>query len=58
MKVKVLEKKLRENGWKKTEGAKHSLWLKDDQKIAVPRHKTELKKGTALGILKKAGIKP
>ncbi len=39
-------------------GGRHDIWVKDGfPPVAVPRHKGDLKKGTAKSILKAAGLK-
>lgn len=58
MKVKELEKLLKQAGWAKEEGAKHTKWTKAGQRpITVPRHKGDVPVGTANSILKAAGLR-
>jgi len=57
MTVKDLEKLLKKAGWVLGTGTNHSKWTKGNQAVMVPRHKGDLKKGTAEGILKQAGLK-
>lgn len=61
MKVKELEKLLKQAGWAKEEGAKHTKWTKwtkaGQRPITVPRHKGDVPVGTANSILKAAGLK-
>lgn len=52
--------KLKKAGWVITEGKKHHLATNPDypgKKIPIPRHKGDIQKGTALAILKQAGLK-
>ncbi|MEG2377175.1 MAG: type II toxin-antitoxin system HicA family toxin [Clostridia bacterium] len=53
-------KRLKESGWEITEGSRHHLATSINfpgKKIPIPRHKGDIPKGTAEGILKQAGIK-
>ena len=54
-----LEKLLIKNGWKIVHGAKHDMAVKEGvgTKIPLPRHKTDIAKGTVDSILKDAGLK-
>lgn len=53
--------KLKQAGWKITEGGRHHLATDNPKypgkKIPIPRHKGDIPKGTAEGILKQAGLK-
>lgn len=52
-----LERKLKKAGWTLSHGKSHDLAISPSgQKIALPRHRGDLKKGTALAILKEAGL--
>lgn len=53
-----LERKLLKAGWKLVQGACHELAVSPDgkKKISIPRHKGDIPKGTALAILKEAGL--
>ena len=52
-----LEKLLKAIGFKKRSGGKHDLWIKQGfPPIPVPRHKGDIPHGTALSILKAAGL--
>lgn len=53
-----LERKLLKAGWKLVQGSNHELAVSPDgkKKVSIPRHKGDLKKGTALAILKEAGL--
>lgn len=52
-----LERKFRAAGWTLKHGKSHDLAVSPTgQIVAIPRHKGDLKKGTALGILKEAGL--
>ena len=54
---KETDSRLKRAGWKIQHGANHDLAISPDgRKVALPRHKGDLKKGTALNILKYAGI--
>lgn len=58
MKVKEIERLLAQAGWTKEEGAKHTKWIQEGRRpVMVPRHKGDLPLGTALAILKQAGVK-
>ncbi|MDT8447302.1 MAG: type II toxin-antitoxin system HicA family toxin [bacterium] len=58
MKVKEIEKMLKQAGWAKDEGSKHTKWIKEGERpITVPRHKGDVPIGTANSILKAAGLK-
>lgn len=60
MQVSELKKKLKKAGCKLVrEGKNHEIWYSPitDQEFPVSRHKEELKKGTAEGIMKQAGLK-
>lgn len=47
-----LERKFREAGWKLEHGKRHDRFVSPTgQKIPVPRHKGDIKKGLALAIL-------
>jgi len=54
---KSLEKKLKDNGWRKIRQGKgsHQVWAKGQKKLIVP-YNTD-KKYTIKGIMKEAGIK-
>ena len=57
MNRKEIDAKLKRSGWRIIHGANHDLALgPDGQKIALPRHKGDIKKGTALSILRCAGL--
>lgn len=52
-----LERKFRKAGWTFKHGKRHDLAISPSgQKIAIPRHKGDIPKGTALAILKEAGL--
>ncbi len=53
-----LERKLRKAGWTFTQGSCHELAVSPDgkKKVTIPRHKGDIPKGTALAILKEAGL--
>lgn len=52
-----LERKFREAGWRLEHGSRHDhLVSPTGQKIPVPRHRGDLKKGTLRSILKQAGL--
>ncbi len=58
MKRRDLIKKLEENGWILTAGAKHDMMKNPNKpgiKIPIPRH-NEMDEHTAKGILKEAGL--
>ncbi|MCL2108607.1 MAG: type II toxin-antitoxin system HicA family toxin [Oscillospiraceae bacterium] len=60
MKNAELRKKLQKAGWTITPGKAHDQAKHPDfpgVKIAIPRHKGEVPKGTANAILKEAGLK-
>jgi predicted RNA binding protein YcfA (HicA-like mRNA interferase family) len=52
-----LERKFKKAGWSLQHGKRHDLFVSPSgQKIALPRHKGDIPKGTALAILKEAGL--
>lgn len=52
-----IERKFKAAGWTIVHGSKHDLLVSPTgQKIALPRHKGDIPKGTALKILKEAGL--
>lgn len=53
-----LERKFRKAGWSFIQGANHEQAVSPDgkKKIPIPRHKGDIPKGTALKILKEAGL--
>lgn len=52
-----LERKFKKAGWTLQHGKSHDIFVSPSgQKVPVPRHKGDLKKGLALAILKKAGL--
>lgn len=53
-----LERKFRKAGWTFEQGANHEKAVSPDgkKKIPIPRHKGDIQKGTALAILKEAGL--
>ncbi len=54
MKLRELEKRLRELGWHiGREGKRHTIWTNGVNEVAVPRHK-EINEYTAKNILKLA----
>ena len=56
MQKKQIIKLLRKAGYEETHGGKHDIFIKKGRPpITVPRH-TEIAKGTAIKILKMAGI--
>lgn len=61
MKISELIKILKKNGCVFLQnGGRHDMWYSPitNKKLAIPRHGAkEIKKGTAEGILKEAGIK-
>lgn len=60
MKRAKLEKVLRQHGCRVgREGSKHTVWVNPatGQRTSVPRH-TEIKRGTAAGILESLSIDP
>jgi len=56
MKLKDLEKQLKQAGWVQTEGGSHSKWKKEGKAVSVPRHR-EINEITAQAILKQTGLK-
>ncbi|MCD8198200.1 MAG: type II toxin-antitoxin system HicA family toxin [Lachnospiraceae bacterium] len=59
MKTSELTKILKKNGvYILRHGSNHDIWFSPitNKQFAVPRHKGEVKSGTAKGILKDAGI--
>lgn len=59
MKAGELTKLLKKNGcYLLRHGSNHDIWLSPttNKQFAVPRHKDEIKTGTAKSILKDAGI--
>ena len=59
MNRKEIDSRLRRAGWRIIHGANHDLALgPKGQKIALPRHKGDIKKGTAFSILRCAGLEP
>lgn len=60
MKYRELEKLLIKNGWKKDSkgnGSSHIMFRKDNKKIPVPKHTSDIPTGTLNSILKQAGLK-
>lgn len=58
MTKREIEKLLQKAGFCKREGGRHDVWVKVGfPPIPVPRHKGDIPKGTALSILKCAGLK-
>jgi len=54
VKLRELEKKLREHGWRfDRQGGKHTIWTNGVSEIVVPRH-SEINEYTAKKILKLA----
>ncbi|MCX6348159.1 MAG: type II toxin-antitoxin system HicA family toxin [Candidatus Aureabacteria bacterium] len=54
MKRRDLENRLRGIGWRFAHhGARHDIWAKGEQELAVPRH-NEINEYTARGILREA----
>ena len=54
MKKRDLERRLRELGWQLLRhGGSHDVWTDGQNETTIPRH-TEIKEGTARGILKYA----
>lgn len=52
-----IERKFRKAGWKLKHGARHDLAVGPTGKVvAIPRRKGDIPKGTALAILKEAGL--
>lgn len=53
-----LERKFIKAGWSLVQGANHEKAVSPDgkKKISIPRHRGGIKKGTALAILKEAGL--
>jgi predicted RNA binding protein YcfA (HicA-like mRNA interferase family) len=54
-----LERKLKKAGWTVTHGKAHDLATNPEKpgvKITIPRHGGDIPKGTAMSILKDAGI--
>lgn len=53
-----IERKFRKAGWTFIQGANHEQAVSPDgkKKIPIPRHKGDIPKGTALKILKEAGL--
>ena len=53
-----LERKFKKAGWTFEQGANHEKAVSPDgkKKIAIPRHKGDLKKGLVLKILKEAEL--
>ena len=52
-----IERKFKAAGWTIVHGKKHDLAVSPTgQKVPIPRHKGDIPKGTALNILKSAGI--
>lgn len=52
-----IERKFKAAGWTFIHGKKHDLWVSPSgQKVPIPRHKGDIPKGTALKILKSAGL--
>ena len=57
MKQKELIKLLERNGWTKArEGGNHTIYTKDNEMEAVPRHK-EIAESLAKAIIKRRGLK-
>lgn len=58
MTKREIEKLLKEAGFEKLSGGRHDIWKKlGFPPIPVPRHKGDIKPGTAKKILKDAGIR-
>ncbi len=58
MTKREIEKLLKKAGFEKFSGGRHDIWKKNSfPPIPIPRHKGDIKKGTAEKILKDAGIK-
>lgn len=52
-----LERKFKKAGWTLQHGKSHDIFVSPSgQKVPVPRHKGDIPKGTALKILKEAGL--
>lgn len=58
MDKRVLEQKLKENGWQIVHGSKHDSAIRDGEgtKIPIPRHQGDLDNRTVRTILKEAGL--
>jgi len=58
MTARVLQKLLRQNGWRFERQNKHRIYFKEGKgTIQVPTHPGDLAPGLVASILKKAGIK-
>ena len=54
---KEIDRKLTGAGWTIIHGTNHDLAIgPEGKKIALPRHKGDIKRGTAINILKCAGL--
>ena len=54
MKKEEIVQELKKLGWwYLQEGGSHETWTNGKRKVSIPRH-SEIKKGTCLGILKRA----
>lgn len=52
-----IERKLKKAGWTIKHGARHDKAISPTgQVVTIPRHKGDIPKGTALAILKEAGL--
>lgn len=52
-----IDSRLKKAGWVIIHGANHDLAVAlDGRKVALPRHKGDIKRGTAISILKYAGL--
>lgn len=58
MTKRELEQKFKKAGWSFIQGANHEKAVSPNgkKKIPIPRHKGDIPKGTALAILKEAGL--
>lgn len=55
MKYRELIEKLKKLGWNfERHGGNHDIYKRKGETIEIPRHKGEVPKGLAIGILKKA----
>ena len=54
---KEIDSRLKNAGWVIIHGANHDLAVAPDgRKVALPRHKGDIKKGTVISILKDADL--
>ena len=59
MNRKEIDAKLKKAGWTIVPGANHDLAIgPKGQKVALPRHRGDIKKGTVHSILRYAGLEP